>query len=367
MLYSQRYNSRERKLLLCRSDGHVMRKLAFYDTKPYDRLWFDKLKGEYDTEIKYFEDKLNVDTAALAAGCDGVVAFVNDTIDKKTIDALYDAGIRLIALRCAGFNNLDVRAAYEKIHVLRVPSYSPYAVAEHAMGMIMTVNRKLHRAFIRTRDFNFNISGFIGFDLHGKTAGVIGTGRIGRVFIDICRGFGLNVIAYDPYPAADSGIEYVSVEELCRRSDIISLHCPLTHDTKHIINRDTISLMKNGVLIVNTSRGALVDSEALLEGLKSGKIGGAGLDVYEEEADLFFEDFSETIIQDDILARLLSLPNVLITSHQAFLTNEALHNIAQATFENVEAFYGGGLLENEVCYKCNSLEDCKRKRKQRCF
>ena len=320
-------------------------KLAFYDTKQYDRIWFDKLKDKYGVEFKYLEVKLSEDTAALAKGCDGVVIFVNDTADRGTIDVLHNMGITLIALRCAGFNNVDFKAAYGKIHVVRVPAYSPYAVAEHTMGMILMINRKLHRAFNRTREFNFNINGLIGFDLHGKTVGVIGTGKIGRVFIDICRGFGLKVIAYDPYPVENSGIDYVSVEELCEKSDIISLHCPLTQSTYHIINENTISRMKKGVLIVNTSRGALIDSEALLEGLKSQKIGGAGLDVYEEESDLFFEDYSDKIIQDDILARLLSLPNVLITSHQAFLTDEALQNIARVTLENIKAYFDGEALE----------------------
>lgn len=342
-------------------------KIAFYDTKPYDMLWFDKLKEKYDAKIKYFEVKLNADTAALAKGCDCVVVFVNDTVDKETIDALYEMGIRLIALRCAGYNNLDFKAAYEKIHVVRVPAYSPYAVAEHTMGMLLSVNRKLHRAFSRTRDFNFSLNGFVGFDLHGKTVGVIGTGKIGRTFIDICRGFGMQVIAYDPYPAKDADFEYVSVETLCRRSDVISLHCPLTNDTHHIISREAIENMKDGVLILNTSRGALIDSEALLEGLKSKKIGGAGLDVYEEEGDLFFEDFSSTIIQDDVLARLLSLPNVLITSHQAFLTNEALENIAETTLENITSFFGDEPLKNEICYRCSRNKTCRKDHGTRCF
>jgi len=326
-------------------------KLAFYDTKQYDRIWFDKLKDEYGISFKYLEVKLNEDTAALARGCDGVVAFVNDTLDKQTIDTLYSMGIELVALRCAGFNNVDLKEAQGKIKVVRVPAYSPYAVAEHAMGMILSINRKFHRAFIRTRDFNFNINGLIGFDLYKKTVGVIGTGKIGQIFIDICRGFGMEVIAYDPYPIENSDIEYVSVREICKRSDIISLHCPLTQSTHHIINENTIKLMKKGVYIINTSRGALIDSEALLEGLKNEKIGGAGLDVYEEESELFFEDYSDKIIQDDILARLLSLPNVLITSHQAFLTDEALYNIAKTTLKNIKDYFEGKPLENEVVRK----------------
>ena len=323
-------------------------KLAFYDTKQYDRIWFDKLKDKYDVQFKYLEVKLNEDTAPLAKGCDGVVIFVNDTADKTTINILSDMRIKLIALRCAGFNNVDFKAAEGKVRIVRVPAYSPYAVAEHAIGMILAINRKFHKAFIRTRDFNFNINGLTGFDLHGKTVGVIGTGKIGRVFIDICKGFGMNVIAYDPYPAENSGINYVTVEEICEKSDIISLHCPLTKETHHIINENTINIMKKGVYIINTSRGALIDSEALLEGLKSQKVGGAGLDVYEEESDLFFEDYSDKIIQDDTLARLLSLPNVLITSHQAFLTDEALHNIAETTLKNIRDYFDGKPLENEV-------------------
>lgn len=323
-------------------------KLAFYDTKQYDRIWFDKLKEQYGIQLKYLEVKLCADTAPLAKGCDGVVIFVNDTLDAETCEILYNLGVRLVALRCAGFNNVDLKAVWGKMKVVRVPAYSPYAVSEHTMGLILTLNRKFHRAFIRTRDFNFNINGLIGFDLHGKTVGVIGTGKIGSVFINVCRGFGMNVIAHDPYPIENADFPYVSIEEICYKSDIISLHCPLTKETKHIINKETISMMKNGVVIVNTSRGALIDSEALLEGLKSGKVGGAGLDVYEEESDLFFEDYSDKIIQDDILARLLSLPNVIITSHQAFLTDEALHNIAQTTLENIKAFSDNRPLENEV-------------------
>ncbi|HOL83983.1 MAG TPA: 2-hydroxyacid dehydrogenase, partial [Thermoclostridium caenicola] len=276
-----------------------MKNIAFFDTKPYDRIWFDRLKDKYGFEFKYFESKLNSDTAVMCDGLDGVVAFVNDVIDEKTISILSDQDIRILALRCAGYNNVDFKAAYGKIHVVRVPAYSPHAVAEHAMALLLTLNRKIHRAYIRTRDFNFSINGLTGFDLFGKTMGVVGTGKIGRVFVDICKGFGMKVIAYDPFPAKDSGIEYVELEELFRRSDIISLHAPLTKETYHIINQDSIALMKDGVIIINTSRGALIDSEALLEAIKNGKIGGAGLDVYEEESDIFFEDYSNAIIQDD--------------------------------------------------------------------
>ena len=269
-----------------------MKNIAFFDTKPYDRIWFDRLKDKYGFEFKYFESKLNSDTAVMCAGLDGVVAFVNDVIDEKTISILSDQDIRILALRCAGYNNVDFKAAYGKIHVVRVPAYSPHAVAEHAMALLLTLNRKIHRAYIRTRDFNFSINGLTGFDLFGKTMGVVGTGKIGRVFVDICKGFGMKVIAYDPFPTKDSGIDYVELEELFRQSDIISLHAPLTKETYHIINQDSIAMMKDGVIIINTSRGALIDSEALLEAIKNGKIGGAGLDVYEEESDIFFEDYS---------------------------------------------------------------------------
>lgn len=344
-----------------------MNKICFFDTKPYDKQYFDLLKNEYNIEIEYFEPRLSPKTAFMARGYEAVVAFVNDTIDKETIDILYENGIRLIAMRCAGYNNVDFKAAYEKVHVVRVPAYSPYAVAEHAMALLLSLNRKIHRAYIRTRDFNFSLNGLTGFDLHGKTIGVIGTGKIGKVFIDICVGFGMKVIAYDPYPAENSGIHYVSLNELFKESDIISLHCPLTKDTFHMINSDTIKQMKNGVYIVNTSRGALIDSEALLEGLKEEKIGGACLDVYEEETEVFYEDMSYTIIQDDILARIISMPNVIVTSHQAFLTQEALHNIAETTLQNCRQFFDNKVLENEVCYKCSRGEACLRKKGQRCF
>lgn len=345
----------------------MMKNIAFFDTKPYDRVWFDRLKDKYGFEFKYFESKLNSDTAVMCAGLDGVVAFVNDVIDEKTINILSEQGIRILALRCAGYNNVDFKAAYGKIHVVRVPAYSPHAVAEHAMALLLTLNRKIHRAYIRTRDFNFSINGLTGFDLYGKTMGVVGAGKIGRVFVDICKGFGMKVIAYDPFPTKDSGIDYVELEELFRRSDIISLHAPLTKETYHIINQDSIAMMKDGVIIINTSRGALIDSEALLEAIKNGKIGGAGLDVYEEESDIFFEDYSNAIIQDDVLARLISMPNVIVTSHQAFLTDEALKNIAETTLENLRQFFDGEDLTNEICYQCAKYGNCEKQGKGRCF
>lgn len=344
-----------------------MNRICFFDTKPYDKVYFDQMKGEYGIDIEYFEPKLGPKTAFMAKGFEAVVAFVNDSIDEETIDILYQNGIRLIAMRCAGYNNVDFKAAYGKIHVVRVPDYSPYAVAEHAMALLLSLNRKIHRAYLRTRDFNFSLNGLTGFDLHGKTMGVVGTGKIGKVFVNICNGFGMKVIAYDPYPDTSSGITYVSLEELFRESDIISLHCPLTKDTFHMINTDTINMMKKGVYIVNTSRGALIDSEALLEALKAEKIGGACLDVYEEETEVFYEDLSYTIIHDDILARVISMPNVIVTSHQAFLTREALHNIAETTLINCRNYFDGNVLKNEVCYKCSRGDNCLRKENKRCF
>ncbi|MBE7043142.1 MAG: 2-hydroxyacid dehydrogenase [Ruminococcaceae bacterium] len=342
-----------------------MKKIAFFDAKPYDKIYFTPLSEEYGYKIKYFESKLNEDTVSMATGYDAVVAFVNDTLDKEVMNALHRAGITIVAMRCAGYNNVDFEAAYKKIHIVRVPAYSPYAVAEHAVALLQTLNRKIHRAYFRTRDFNFTLNGLTGFDLHGKTVGVIGTGKIGRVFIDICRGFGMKVIAYDPYPT--EGIDYVSLEELCQQSDIISLHCPLSKSTHHIINETTLSMMKKGVYLINTSRGALIDSEALVEALKSGQVGGAGLDVYEEETDFFYEDRSGKVILDDILARLMGMPNVLITSHQAFLTHEALENIAQTTMENLDAYFNDKPLVNEICYRCSKFGTCDRKNQNRCF
>ena len=338
-------------------------KPAFFDTKPYDKPSFEKFGAQYNVKFKYFETKLNEDTAELAHGFDGVCVFVNDTVNAAVIDRLCAMGVKVVALRCAGFNNVDMKYAFGKIHVLRVPAYSPYAVAEHTMAMLLTSIRRIHKAYIRTRDFNFSLNGMTGFDLHGKTVGVIGTGRIGRVFIDICRGFGMKVLAYDkfPYEGLDNGdtIRYVPLEELFYNSDIISLHCPLTDDTKHIINEDSLAKCKRGVVLLNTSRGGLVDTEALLAGIKSRKVGAACLDVYEEESDIFFEDYSGHIIEDDTLARLISMPNVIVSSHQAFLTEEALSNIAQTTVENITGFFATGQCANELCYRQGTAADCK--------
>lgn len=323
-------------------------KFAFFDTKPYDIPSFEKYGKENDITFKFYETHLNADTVSLARGCDGICVFVNDTVNAEIIDELCSLGVKMIALRCAGYNNVDLEYAKDKLRVARVPAYSPYAVAEHTMALLLTSVRRVHKAYIRTRDFNFSLNGLTGFDLHGKTMGVVGTGKIGRIFIDICRGFGMNVIAYDKFPDENSGIEYVSLNELFSRSDVISFHCPLTEETYHMINSETIEQLRTGVVLLNTSRGAIIDAEALLEGIKSRKIGAACLDVYEEEADVFFNDFSGHIIDDDILARLISMPNVIVTSHQAFLTEEALDNIAETTIQNIAAFRDGTTTGNEL-------------------
>ncbi len=340
---------------------------AFFDTKAYDREYFEKYGAEHGVNFRFFEAKLDEDTVGLAAGCDGVCVFVNDTVNAAVVDRLYEYGVRLIALRCAGYNNVDIRHAYGKVHVVRVPAYSPYAVAEHAMAMLLTSVRRIHKAYNRTREFNFSLNGLTGFDLHGKTVGVVGTGKIGRVFIDICRGFGMNVIAYDKFPAKDSGVEYVALDELFARSDVISFHCPLTEETYHMVDDAAVEKMKKGVVLINTSRGGLIDADALLEGIKSRKVGAACLDVYEEESDIFFEDVSGHILEDDTLARLISMPNVLVTSHQAFLTEEALDNIAQITVDNIREFFRDGMCGNELCYRCKDMESCMRARKEKCF
>ena len=345
-----------------------MIKVAFFDTKAYDKPSFEHYGQLHDMQFRFLETKLNEDTVELARGCDAVCVFVNDTVNAKVIDQLHGMGVKLIALRSAGYNNVDIHSAYGKVHVVHVPAYSPYAVAEHAMALLLTSIRRIHKAYIRTRDFNFSLNGLTGFDLHGKTVGVIGTGKIGRIFIDICRGFGMNVIAYDLFPAKDSGIKYVSLEELFRSSDIISLHCPLTDETRHMINADAIETMKKGIVIINTSRGGLIDTEALLEGIKARKVGAACLDVYEEEADIFFEDRSGHILNDKLLARLISMPNVIVTSHQAFLTEEALNNIAETTVNNILSYFeNDGICNNELCYHCGHIERCKKERKEKCF
>ena len=343
-------------------------KIAFFDAKPYDKPAFSEFSEKANIKIKYFETKLNEDTVELAKGYDGVCVFVNDTVNKEVIDKLCEYGVKIVALRCAGFNNVDMKYAFGKIHVVRVPSYSPYAVAEHTMALLLTSIRRIHKAYIRSRDFNFSLQNMTGFDLYGKTVGVVGTGKIGRVFIDICNGFGMKVLAYDKFPNNEleqSGkAKYVSLNEIFTNSDIISLHCPLTEETYHLVDEDALNICKKGVVLLNTSRGALVDAEALLNAIKMRKVGAACLDVYEEESDLFFEDNSGHIMEDDTLARLISMPNVIVTSHQAFLTGEALSNIAETTVQNILDIANNGQCQNEICFKGSNTEDCKN---NKCF
>ena len=316
-------------------------KIAFFDTKSYDIPGFEHYAADSGLEIKFFETRLNEDTASLAAGYDAVCVFVNDTVSAAVVDQLCQLGVKVLVLRCAGFNNVDMKACQGRLPVYRVPAYSPYAVAEHAMALLLTINRRTHKAYIRTRDFNFSLQGLAGFDLHGKTVGIIGTGKIGRVFADICKGFGMKILAYDKYPNPDSGLTYVDLPELFEQSDIISLHCPLTEETHHIIDAASIAKMKTGVTILNTSRGALINTEDLIAGIKNKKVGAACLDVYEEEGDFFYEDYSGHIVRDDKLVRLIAMPNVIVTSHQAFLTQEALDSIASTTVDNLVKFFAG--------------------------
>ena len=344
----------------------MKKRVAFFDTKPYDKVSFEKHDEFKNYEIVFFETKLTEKSVALAKGFDVVCVFVNDIITEKVIDELYEGGVQLIALRCAGYNNVDVCHAHGKIKMMRVPAYSPYAVAEHALALLMTLNRKIHRAHFRTRDNNFSINGLVGFDLHGKTAGVIGAGKIGKIMAGILKGVGMNVVLFDKYQdqewADNLGVRYVELDELYRISDVISLHCPLLPTTHHIVNDESIAKMKDGVILINTSRGPLIDTNALIKALKTQKIGAAGLDVYEEEGDYFFEDFSDTMVQDDVLARLLTFPNVIITSHQAFLTKEALENISDTTFTNIRDFFNGVESPNEICGNCEN-NNCPKHKK----
>ena len=316
-------------------------KLAFFDAKSYDMPGFDRYAAEIGWEIKYFDIRLNEDTAALATGFDAVCAFVNDTINANVVNELCDWGVKCLVMRCAGYNNVDLKACEGRLPVFRVPAYSPYAVAEHAMALLLTINRRTHKAYNRTREFNFSLQGLAGFDLHGKTVGIVGTGKIGQVFAKICDGFGMNILAYDKYPNPTTGLNYVELDELFRNSDIISLHCPLTEETHHMIDWKSIALMKKGVTIINTSRGALIDSEDLIKALLDKQVGAACLDVYEEEGSFFYEDFSGHIVRDGQLVRLISMPNVIVSSHQAFMTNEALDNIASTTMDNLNQFFNG--------------------------
>jgi D-lactate dehydrogenase len=318
-------------------------KVAVFSTRPYDEQFLNEA-NMHQHDLVYFEVKLSPATAQLATGHDAVCAFVNDDLQREVLEQLAKGGVKLIALRSAGFNHVDLVAAQDLgLTVVRVPAYSPYAVAEHALALILALNRKLHRAYNRVREGNFSLDGLLGFDLHGKTIGIIGTGKIGAVFAGIMAGFGCRLLAYDPFP--NKGLEpvlsYVPLENLLDEADIISLHCPLTPETYHIINRTSVSQMKPGVMLINTSRGALVDTPAVIEGLKDGKIGYLGLDVYEEEGDLFFEDLSNRVIRDDVFSRLLTFPNVLITGHQGFFTREAIVNIAETTIANITAFERG--------------------------
>lgn len=345
-------------------------KTAFFDTKPYDRETFDAVQRGSDVELKYFAGHLSLDTVHVAAGADAICIFVNDSVTQPVAEALTTYGVRLIALRCAGYNNVDLKAVYRRIHVVRVPAYSPHAVAEHAAALLLALNRKTHKAYFRTRDGNFSIHGLMGFDLYGKTAGVVGTGKIGRIMVGILRGFGMRVLAFDPFPdtafALSTGCIYADLPTLYREADILTLHCPLTPDNVRMINSETIAQMKRGVVIINTGRGKLIDTRALIHGLKTGWVGAAGLDVYEEETDYFFEDFSSSVIDDDVLARLLTFPNVLVTSHQAFFTREAMTNIAQTTLANLRAFFDRDELPNEICYRCGEAV-CQRKTTGKCF
>ncbi len=323
-------------------------RILFYGTKPYDRVWFEPMAKDYGYEITFLEVQCTAETIFLAKGYDAICVFINDTIDAAMIDSLCRDRVQAILLRSAGFNHVDIQAAKGKIHILRVPSYSPQAVAEYAMAMLLTVNRFTHRAYTRTREFNMNINGLMGQDLYHKCAGIIGTGKIGQAMIEICRGFGMHIVAYDPFPNESLDVEYLSLREVLSRADVVSLHCPLTNDTRYIINEETISYMKEGVLLVNTSRGMLIDSNALLNGLISGKFAGVGLDVYEEEDGLFYEDRSSDIIEDAVLARLMTFPNVLVTSHMGFFTKEAMQAIAIETLENAYMLEHGEPLINEV-------------------
>ena len=323
-------------------------RIAFYSTKPYDKVWFEPLGKEYGFDIHFIEAACNRETIFMAKGYDAICIFVNDYVNAEMIDALYDMKVKAVLLRSAGYNHVDVKAAEDKIVVLRAPGYSPEAVAEFAMALLLTVNRLTHKAYNRTREFNMSLNGLMGMDLFEKTAGVIGTGKIGQAMIRILNGFQMRVLCYDPYPVKGLEAEYVSLEEIFQYSDVISLHCPLTSETKHLINKNTIAAMKKGVYLVNTSRGSLIDTDALIDGVLEGRFGGVGLDVYEEEEGVFYEDRSGDIIADDNLARLMTLPNVLVTSHMGFFTREAMQAIAHTTLENAYALENGLPLVNQV-------------------
>ena len=347
-------------------------KIAFFDTKPYDRQAFQALAGQYpDLALRFWEERLTPATARLAEGYPAVCAFVNDDLGAKTLGILAKGGTRLLAMRCAGFNNVDLRVACGKMQVVRVPGYSPHAVAEFTLALLLCVNRRLHRAYTRVREGNFSLDGLQGMVLHGKTVGIVGTGRIGEAFARLMTGFGVRLLLSDPFPnprvAQETQGQYVPLETLLRESDVVSLHCPLTPENTHLLRHDTFALLKDGAILINTSRGKLIDSTALIDALKTGKVGAAGLDVYEEETDYFFEDRSDNPIQDDALARLMTFPNVIISSHQAFFTREAETNIAQTTLASVADFRDGKTPQLAICEHCAGAKPCPGKTAgQRC-
>lgn len=333
----------------------MLQKIAVFDAKPYDRATFDEVNKKFNFELVYYKEHLDINNVLLASGADAVCIFVNAVVDAAVIDKLHSYGVKLIALRCAGFNNVDIAAASQKgIKVVRVPDYSPHAIAEHTLALMLCLNRKVHRAFLRTRDGNFSLIGFQGFDMYQKTVGVVGTGKIGKVVMGLMKGLGMNVLAYDLYPdnafAEANNIKYVTLDELYANSDIITLHCPLTKETEYLISDQSIAKMKDGVMIINTGRGKLIHTKHLIDGLINGKVGYAGLDVYEEEGAYFYEDHSDKVMTDDVLARLLSFNNVIVTSHQAFFTKEAMSNIAHTTMGSIQDFFDGKELKNEVIY-----------------
>lgn len=329
-----------------------MIKIAFFDTKEYDRKLFDEYNKNYGYEITYLESKLNSETAPLAKGFDVVCIFVNDVVDEKTIEILKEAGAKLLALRCAGFNNVDIKKLGDELPAVRVPEYSPYAVAEHAVALLLSIDRKIYKAYQRTKKYNFTLNGLLGFDIHGKTVGVVGAGKIGRAFINIMNGFGTRILVYDKFQdentAKEMNFEYVDLDTLYKESDIISLHCPLMEDNYKMINEESLNKMKDGVVLINTSRGKLIDTKSLIKKLQEGKIGGLGLDVYEDEEEFFLNDMSNSYIRDEELSILLTMPNVVVTSHQAFFTEEALNKIALDTCENIKEFFETGECKNRV-------------------
>ena len=329
-----------------------MIKIAFFDTKEYDKELFDEYNKNYGYEITYLESKLNSETAPLAKGFDVVCIFVNDVVDEKTINILKECNVKLIALRCAGFNNVDVKNLGDDLVAVRVPAYSPYAVAEHAVALLLSLNRKVYKAYQRTRKYNFTLNGLLGFDIHGKTVGVVGGGKIGKAFINIMNGFGTRILVYDKFQDKEAekemNFKYVDLDTLYKESDIISLHCPLTDENYKMINEESLNKMKNGVVLINTSRGKLIDTKSLIKKLKEEKIGGLGLDVYEDEEEFFLNDMSNSYIRDEELSILLTMPNVVVTSHQAFFTEEALNKIALDTCENIKEFFETGHCKNKV-------------------